>query len=97
MTEFEGRIGSGKITERPETRDVSDAGRARGTYSIFNRTGEIGEEGGLFNALDGTHPHTQEDVDTADRGYLAQHPAIKGQQSLASRVARVVRSAVHKS
>lgn len=97
MAEIERRIESNKITESTETRFVSDTERARRPSSIYNRPGEIVDHGGLFNSLDGTYPHTQEEADTRDRAYLERHPVITGKEPLVKKVVRAVRRAVNRS
>lgn len=76
------------------SRFVSDAERARRIPSEQNSLGEVVDHGGLFNALDGTHPHSQEEANAADKAYLAQSPAIKGKEPLVSKAIRAVKRAV---
>lgn len=93
MPEFERNLNNNEPRDT-EVRIVSDAERARRGYSEFNHPGEIVDHGGSFNALDGTHPYTQEDADIADRAYLAQQGGQRGHEPLTSRAVRAVRRAI---
>lgn len=91
--EFEREIrkdirGNNNPSGRSETRLVSDAERARRVPSLCNNQNELVDHGGNFNALDGTHPYTQEEADAADKRYLAEHPNARQEDSLVTRAVR---------